>query len=106
MYIIFVTPKNKLFKPHAWIEGGEFPTKEKAEFHAKQMRKMSGLDDGRKKLFDSVVVIPKELIKFPKQYGYMSSAERAIKKIEQKYGKQKFAIEQLDEGCFEVKVYF
>jgi hypothetical protein len=43
--------------------------------------------------------------KFPKQYGYMSSATRAIKTYEQKHGKQKFSIEKIDEGCFEVKLH-
>ncbi|MDP2692712.1 MAG: hypothetical protein Q8O88_03690 [bacterium] len=42
-------------------------------------------------------------LKFPKQYGYISSAQRAIKRFEKKHGKQKFTINQIDEGCFEVE---
>lgn len=38
-----------------------------------------------------------------KQYGYMSSCLRFIKKFEQENGKQNFVIEQLDENCFEVR---
>jgi hypothetical protein len=47
-------------------------------------------------------------IEFPKQYGSMGSANRFIKNFETKYGNRfgnlKFAIERLDEGCFEVNV--
>lgn len=42
---------------------------------------------------------------FPRQYGYRSSANRAIRNYEEKYGKQsgkQFVINQLDESCFEV----
>jgi hypothetical protein len=44
---------------------------------------------------------------FPRQYGYMSSASRAIRNYEKKHGKKKgtqFVINQLDENCFEVAV--
>ena len=40
-----------------------------------------------------------------KQYGYMSSANRYIKNYEKKYGKRNWAINQLDEGCYEVIMY-
>ena len=40
---------------------------------------------------------------FPRQFGYASSANRAIKNYESKHGKQKFVINKLDEGCFEVE---
>lgn len=40
MFVVFVTPKSKSFKPHKWKEGGEFSSPEVAEFHAKQIRKM------------------------------------------------------------------
>lgn len=43
-------------------------------------------------------------MKFPKQYGYMSSANRAITNYEKKHGKQLFVINKLDEGCFEVEI--
>jgi hypothetical protein len=43
--------------------------------------------------------------KFPRQYGYMSSAVRAIKNYEMKHGSQKFSINKIDEGCFEVKIH-
>jgi hypothetical protein len=45
--------------------------------------------------------------KFPRQYGYMSSADRAIKNYEKKHGKKKneqFVINQLDADCFEVEL--
>jgi hypothetical protein len=44
---------------------------------------------------------------FPRQYGYMSSANRAINNYEKKHGKQKgkqFVVNQLDENCFEVEL--
>jgi len=42
-----------------------------------------------------------------KQYGYSSSASRAIKNQVKKYGqsfidKQRYCINQLDENCFEI----
>lgn len=43
--------------------------------------------------------------KFPRQYGYMSSAVRAIKNYKTKYGSQNFSINKLDEGCFEVTIH-
>lgn len=58
MFIIHVTPANKNFKPHIWQEGGEFFTKNGAEFQAKQMRKMKDLYDKNKKFYDKVKVIP------------------------------------------------
>jgi len=39
----------------------------------------------------------------PKQYGYMSSANRYIKNYETKHGKQRFVVNKIDEGCFEVE---
>lgn len=39
MYQIFLTPKNTNFKPHFWTEGGLFESFEKANFHAKQIKK-------------------------------------------------------------------
>jgi hypothetical protein len=42
---------------------------------------------------------------FPRQYGYMSSANRAIKNFKKKYGNRKFSINQLDENCFEVNLH-
>lgn len=44
-------------------------------------------------------------IKFPRQYGYYSSANRAIKNYEKKHGKKRFSINQLDENCFEVNLH-
>ena len=44
---------------------------------------------------------------FPRQYGYMSSAIRAIRNYEKKYGAKggtQFVINQLDENCFEVEL--
>lgn len=44
---------------------------------------------------------------FPRQYGYRSSANRAIRNYEKKHGKQsgkQFVINQLDESCFEVNL--
>lgn len=38
-----------------------------------------------------------------KQFGYMSSCVRFIKKFEEKNGKQNFVIEQIDYGCYEVR---
>lgn len=38
MYQIYLTPKNTNFKPHVWKEGGEFKTRDSAEFHASQIR--------------------------------------------------------------------
>lgn len=52
MLVIHLTPKNNSFKPHVWKEGGSFHTKDGAEFHAKQIRKM-------KDMYEEVVVIPK-----------------------------------------------
>lgn len=40
-----------------------------------------------------------------KQFGYKSSANRYIKNYEKKYGKRNWAINQLDEGCYEVIMY-
>lgn len=42
-----------------------------------------------------------------RQYGYRSSAKRAIKNQKKKYGtlfveKQRYGINQLDDGCFEI----
>lgn len=53
-YVIEVIPKSRSFATHIWKEGGDFPTKESAEFQAKQMRKM-------KDLYSKVYVIPKPL---------------------------------------------
>jgi hypothetical protein len=50
-YGIFVHPVAKGYKPHFWKEGGYFPTKEQAEFHAKQIRKM-------KDIYSKVEVLP------------------------------------------------
>ena len=41
---------------------------------------------------------------FPKQYGYLSNANRAIKNYEKKHGKQNFVINQIDDGCYEVEI--
>lgn len=49
----------------------------------------------------------KQKSKFPKQYGYKSSATRAITNYENKHGKkenEQFVINQLDENCFEVEL--
>jgi len=43
-----------------------------------------------------------KILKVSKQFGYMSSAVRFIKKFEAKWGKQNFSINKLDEGCYEV----
>ncbi len=40
----------------------------------------------------------------PRQFGYMSSANRFIKNYEAKFGEQRFVIEQLDADCFEVRI--
>ncbi len=37
LYNLELTPKNKRFNPHIWVEGGNM-TKKSAEFHAKQIR--------------------------------------------------------------------
>ena len=50
-YVIHLTPKSKKFPPHVWKEGGEFFTKEGAEFHADQIRNM-------KDLYKEVKVVP------------------------------------------------
>lgn len=47
----------------------------------------------------------KDNFEFPRQYGYMSSAVRAINNYEKKHGKQRFSINQLDENCFEVNIH-
>jgi len=59
MFVIFLTPTAKSFKPHKWNEGGEFYTPEGAEYHAKQIRK------GMKKEYSTVEVIPNSV--HPKQ---------------------------------------
>jgi len=44
-----------------------------------------------------------------KQYGYLSSVFRAIRNFENKYGKHKrieFGVNQLDEDCFELTVFY
>lgn len=51
MFIVFVTPKSKSFKPHKWKEGGEFSSPDVAEFHAKQIRKM-------KDRYSTVEIVP------------------------------------------------
>ena len=47
----------------------------------------------------------KKEITFPRQYGYRSSARRAIRNFEKKHGTQLFVINQLDNGCLEVINY-
>ncbi len=37
-FVIYVTPKNKSFKPHVWIEGGIFVEKKDAEFQKNQLQ--------------------------------------------------------------------
>ena len=39
MYQIYVIPKNANFKPHVWVEGGNFTELMTAEHHAGQLRK-------------------------------------------------------------------
>jgi hypothetical protein len=41
--------------------------------------------------------------KIIKHYGYMSSANRGAKRIDKKQGKQKWSVNKLDEGCFELE---
>ena len=53
MYQIKLVPRSKHFKPHIWKEGGDFFTKEGAEFQARQIRKM-------KDLYKEVIVLPKK----------------------------------------------
>ena len=57
-YYIYVTPQNKNFKPHVWVEGGWFPTEESAEFHARQMRKQKQPHDRTLPFYEKVEVIP------------------------------------------------
>ena len=57
-YYIYVTPQNTNFKPHIWVEGGWYPTKESAEKYAVQLRKNKQDYDRKIPFYSKVEVLP------------------------------------------------
>lgn len=57
-YYIYVTPQNKNFEPHIWIEGGFFTEKKAAQFQAQQMRKMKQDYNRKMPFYEKVEIMP------------------------------------------------